>query len=330
MTTKVVSYQDGPRITVAELAKSPTLIPERILSLGDAGFLVDSVLRKGDDAPSGVVLFSESTPLFTDDDPMVLEEFGQIPATSGQMGTRKVVRTVRRALGLRVSKQMIDRNAMRAVMDRIKQVRNTMVRAWEDAFFSAIIANPNVQTLATDAPWNGASTVTHIRKDINSARYLIKTAASDAAGKQKLGFIADTLILSTEIELDFLDSDEVTKPYEGGNVADQNLKFTGKLPKQFLGLDVLVSWRLTVYAPSTAIVMERNTAGFISDERSLEATPMYPEGNGPNGGPTESYRTDTTRQSAIGLDQPKAICLITGVTTGQTFPVSGGTITLTS
>lgn len=324
-TTKVVSYQDQPRITLGELVKAPTAIPERILQMSDNGFLVDAVLRKGDDAPSGAVLYSESTPLYADDDPAIMEEFGEIPVTSGQMGTRKVVRTVRRALGLRVSKQMIDRNAVRAVLDRIKQVRNTMVRAWEDAFFSAMIANPNVQTLTTDQPWG--SNTSHIRKDINAARYVVKNASSDAEGKQKLGYEANTLILSTEIELDFLDSDEVTKPYEGGNVADQNLKFTGKLPKKFLNLDVLVSWRLAVYAPSTAVVMERNTAGFISDERSLEATPMYPEGNGPNGGPTESHRCDTTRQSAIGLDQPKAICLITGVTTGETFPTDGSTVT---
>jgi hypothetical protein len=281
------------------------------------------VLRKGDDAPSGVVLYTESTPLYADDDPAIMDEFGEIPVTSGQMGGRKAVRTVRRALGLRVSKQMIDRNAVRAVTDRIKQVRNTMVRAWEDAFVSAVIANPSIPVLHTDAPWGGAGTVTHIRKDINAARYVIKQASSDVAGRQKLGFSADTMIISTEIELDFLDSDEVTKPYEGGNVADQNLKFTGKLPRTFLGLDVLVSWRLTVYAPSTVIIMERGTGGFISDERPLEATPMYPEGGGPNGGPTESYRCDTTRQSAIGIDQPKSFCLITGVTTGENFPVAG-------
>jgi hypothetical protein len=323
---RIVSSQDGPRLTLAQLVKAPTVIPERIIQMTDQEFLTDDVLRPGDDAPSGVVMFSESTPLFTDEDPAILDEFGQIPVVNGSIGTPRVVRTVRRAMGLRISLTMIKRNAIRVVTNQMTQIKNTMVRAWEDAFFSAMLANPNILTIATDQPWGSATS--HIRKDVNAARYLIKTAAADAAGKQKFGFRADTLILSDEMELDFLDSDEVTKPYEGGNVADQNLKFTGVLPKKFLTLDVFVSWRLATYAPGSAIVMQRKTAGFISDERPLESTPLYGEGNGPNGGPRESYRCDTTRQSAIGIDQPKAICLITGVTTGETFPTSGGTITV--
>jgi hypothetical protein len=327
---KIVSYQDGPRLTLAQLAKAPTVIPERIVSMMDQQFLVDSVLRKGDDAPGGVVLFSESTPLFTDDDPAVLDEFGEIPVVAGSIGTPKVVRVVRRAMGLRVSKTMMDRNAIRAVTNQMTQIKNTMIRAWEDAFFSALLANPNLLTVATDTHWGAASGTSHIRKDINSARYLIKNAASDAAGRQKFGFEADTLILSTEMELDFLDSDEVAKPYIGGDIASENLQYTGKLPNKFLGLDVLVSWRMAVYAPSSAIVLQRKVVGFISDERPLETTPMYGEGNGPNGGPREAWRCDTTRASAIGIDQPKAACLITGVTAGETPVASGSTITATS
>lgn len=322
------STQDGPRLTLAQLVKAPTVIPDRIIKMLDQQFLVDPILRKGDDAPGGVVMYQESSPLFADEDPSVLDEFGEIPVTGGSIGTPKVVRTVRRAMALRVSKTMIDRNAIRTVTNQLTQIRNTMVRAWEDALFSALIATSGLLTIATDQHWGSATS--HIRKDVNSARYLIKTAASDAAGKQRFGFEADTLILSAELELDFLDSDEVTKPYEGGDMASQNLKFTGVLPKKFLTLDVFVSWRLSTYAPGTAIVCERKTMGFISDERPLEATPMYGEGNGPNGGPREAWRCDTTRQSAIGVDQPKAICLITGVTTGETPPATGGTITATS
>lgn len=326
MVVKIVSQQDGPRITVSALAKNgSTVIPRRIIKKMDQGFLADAVLRKGDDAPSGAVLYEESTPLYANDDPAIMDEFGQIPVTSGSRGIPRVVRTVRRALGLRVSKQMIDRNKMQAVTDQITQVANTMIRAWEDAFLSALIANPNVQTLTTDQPWGSATS--HIRRDVNAAKYLIKNAASDTAGQNKLGYVADTLIISTESETDFLDSDEVTKPYVG-NIADENLLYTGKLPNKFLGLDVLTSWRLSVYAPSGAIVCQRKVIGGISDERSLEATPMYGEGNGPNGGPTESYRCDTTRQSAIFVDQPKAAVVITGVTTGETFPESGDEITV--
>jgi hypothetical protein len=314
MATNIISVQDGPRLTVSMMLKSPTLIPKRTLQDIDQMFLVHDVLRKASDAPSGAVVYFESTPLFTDDDPAILDEFGEIPTTNGSLGTPLMVRTVRRALGLRVSKQMIDRNNVDAVNTQITQIRNTMVRAWEDAFFSALVANVSVQVLTTDKSWQASDS--HIRTDVNAARYLIKNAASDSAGKQKFGFVADTLVISTETETDFLDSAEVATPYVG-NIASENLKYTGKLPNKFLTLDVLVSWRLSAYAPSAALVCQRNVIGGLSDERPLQSTPMYGEGNGPNGGPREAFRCDITRQSAIFIDQPKAACFIAGVNGGS-------------
>ena len=324
MATKIVGVNDGPRLTVSDLVGAPTVIPSRTIDMMDQAFLADALLRKGDDAPSGVVLFRESEPLFMDDDPSVLDEFGQIPVVTDSVGARKVVRTVRRAFAIRVSKTMIDRNQMRRVTNQMRKCRNTMVRAWEDAFLSALLANPNLQTLTTSQPWG--STTSHIRKDVNAAKYLIRQASSDTQGNNRFGFAADTLVISTEAELDYLDSDEIEKVYQG-NIADENLKYTGKLPNKFLGLDVVVSWRLQIYAPTSALVMQRKDIGFISDERPLEATPMYPGGGGGNGGPREEFRSDFTRQSAIGIDQPKACVLIAGVTTGETFPTSGSTVT---
>lgn len=326
VSTPIVSTQDGPRITVSALMKSPTAIPKRILKLMDQSFLTDALLRSAQDSPSGTLLYFESTPLFSADDPTILDEFGEIPTTNGSLGTPKVVRVVRRAFGLRVSKTMIDRNNVDAVNIQITQIRNTMVRAWEDAFLSAVIANASVSVMTTDKAWG--ATDSHIRADVNSAKFLVKNSAADTAGKQKFGYQADTLVISTNSEMDFLNSNEVSAPYVG-NIADESLKYTGKLPNKFLGLDVLTSWRLSAYAPSTAMVLQRKTFGGISDERPLQATPMYGEGGGPNGGPTESWRTDITRASAIFIDQPKAVVLIAGVTGGTSnITISGQTVTL--
>lgn len=325
VTTQIVSVQDGPRLTVSALLKSPTLIPKRVLSLTDQSFLVDAVLRNAADAPSGSVLYFESTPLFAAGEPEILDEFGEIPTTNGSIGTPLVARVVRRALGLRVSKTMVDRNNVDAVNIQITQIRNTMVRAWEDAFFSALVANTSVQVMTTNQGWS--QTDSHIRQDVNTAKFLIKNAAADTAGLQKFGYEPDTLIISTATEVDFLNSDEVSKPYIG-NIADENLLYTGKLPNKFLGLDVVTSWRLSAYFPSGAIVCQRKVIGGISDERPLQATPMYGEGGGPNGGPTESWRTDITRASAIFFDQPKAAVLIVGVNEGTgTQSVGGRTVT---
>lgn len=320
-TTKIVSSIDGPRLTVSELMKSPTLIPRRVLKMMDQAFLSDSVLRTASDNNSGAVVYHESTPLFVDDEPAILDEFGEIPTTNGSLGTALVARVVRRAMGLRVSKTMIDRNNRDAVDTQIVQIRNTMVRSWEDAFFSAVIANAKVQVLNTDKAWG--ATDSHIRADVNGAKYLIKNAATDDAGKNKLGFAADTLVISIETEEDFLNSDEVSKPYVG-NIADENLHYTGKLPNKFLGLTVLTSWRLSAYFPSGAMVIQRKVFGGISNERNLQATPMYGEGGGPNGGPKEAWRSDFTRASAIFIDQPLAVVLIAGVNGGTSTETIGG------
>lgn len=331
-STPIVSSQDGPRLTVSMMLKSPTLIPKRILRLLDSAFLVDAVLRNAEDAPSGTVLYFESTPLFATDNPTILTEFGEIPVTSGSLGTPKVSRVVRRAFGLRVSKTMIDRNNTDLVNVQVTQIRNTMIRAWEDAFFSAVVANAGVQVISTDQSWQSASS--HIRQDINAAKFLVKTAAADAGGQQRFGYQADTLVISDVTEADFLNSTEINAVYQG-NTADESLKYTGKLPNKFLGLDVVVSWRMSAYFPSGAMVMQRKVFGGVSDERPMSATPMYGEGGGPNGGPREAFRTDVTRASAIFFDQPKAVCLIAGVNGGtssvtvggRTFTLAAGTVT---
>jgi hypothetical protein len=173
-----------------------------------------------------------------------------------------------------------------------------------------------------------SATDSHIRKDVNAAKYLIRQASADDDGNQKFGYTADTLVISSETETDFLNSDEISEP-NVGNIADESILYTGKLPSKFLGLDVLVSWRLSAYFPSGALVLQRKVFGGISDERPLQGTPLYGEGGGPNGGPTESFRTDITRASAIFIDQPKAVVLIAGVNGGtQTYSVGGRDVTL--
>lgn len=319
--TTIYGANAGPRMAVSMMMKNPAFLPRRTLQMTDNEFLTDAVLRPGDPTLSGAVVYFESTPLYSADDPQVMDEFGEIPTTTGSLGIPRVARAVRRALALRVSKTDIDRNSADKVTTQMTQIKNTMVRAWEDALFSALVANASVQTLSTDTAWGASGS--HIRKDVNAAKFVIKNAASDAAGKQKLGFVADTLIISTLSEFDFLNSAEVNTPFQG-NIASESLLYTGKLPSKFLNLDVIVSWRLATYVSNGALVMQRKVVGAISDERPLQATPMYPGGGGGNGGPREEFRSDITRSSAIAIDQPLAACFITGVVTSETAPATGG------
>ena len=105
-------------------------------------------------------------------------------------------------------------------------------------------------------------------------------------------------------------NDAFNSVYRNSPLVTEDISYTGKLPQKIVDLDAL---RTRSFDKTRVLVLERNTVGFYSDTRALEATGLYPEGNGPNGGPTESWRSDATRKRAMGVDQPLAACWITGI-----------------
>jgi len=292
---------DGQRMLVSTLIKQPAIVPTRLLQMSGNQFIVDSILRPGPRSATGVVLFNESTPLFPDGQTSVIEEFGEIPVVSSSLGQPRTVRAVRRGYALKISQDMIDEENFDAVNTRMVQMRNGMRRDWEDAFLAALFANPLLQQVTATTTWGSASST--IRKDTNAARFAVENAAADQAGLQKFEFVPDTLVISTTTKTDFLDSDEVNKIYVG-NIADKSLLYTGTMPNKFQDLDVMVSWRLPA---GKALLLERKTVGFITDKRPLRATNLYERQE------TETWRSDMTRASAIGIDQPLAACVINGV-----------------
>lgn len=301
------SSAEGVRITVNSYIKRPALVRARVLRMLDQQFITDAILRQGPKADGGAVMYEESTPMFADGDVEDVAEFGEIPAVVGSGGIPRTVQTVKKALGLLISREMRDRDDTGKVDQQLIQIRNTMVRAWENAFLTALLGNANIHTLAATAVWSNSAT-SKIRYDLAQAMYLVSNSDADTSnntGEQKFMFEPDTLIISRKTEADFLASDDVAKVFLGGNIADENLQYKGKMPKQFFGLDVIRSWRL---AANQAIVLQRKVVGGISDERPLEVTPMREVPDN-----TETYRSNTVRRSAVFIDQPKAATLITGV-----------------
>ena len=119
-----------------------------------------------------------------------------------------------------------------------------------------------------------------------------------------LGFTPDTIVLNLSDVTNMIGNDDTWKAWVG-NVADQkSVAITGKLPMKLWGLDAWASYQMPA---GEALVCERNTIGFISDERPLQATPLRWIED------TEEYRSNTIRQSAIGIDQPLAMCTISGI-----------------
>lgn len=305
MPTKWGSAQDGIRLTVNAMVKDPTLIPARVIQDLQQEFITDSVLRRLPPTASGVYTYDESTPLFADGSAPIVEEFGEIPIISGRMGDRKAAYTVKRALAMMVSQEMINRNDVDGVNKRIKQIRNTMIRTWETTFLTALMTLAG-NTQAAVGAWSGGTSA--IRKDVNGARKKVEDAAPVSDTDNYFGFRADTLIIGHTSKYDLLNSTDFNSAVAStGPLAEKNTAYTGELPGQFLGLTVMVSRELDRLYPGKAVILERKTIGGIGDERPMRATELYPDR------PRETYRSDLVRQSAVLIDQPYAACLITGV-----------------
>jgi hypothetical protein len=302
----VGSISDGNAVTVRDLIGNPLLIPARILELLDNSFLTDVVFRDAGRNSAGVVAFEASTPAFLSGDPEDVAEYAEIPVSIGTRGTPSFAVGVKRGLGVRVSREMRDENRLDDVNRQIRQLANTMIRSEEKALRSLLLAAA-VPAIAASATWTSTGKP---RLDLANAAETVGAQNAGMGTEDILGFVPDTVILPANLAPTLLNNADFLSVYNAGANAGEDIRYTGALPGQVLGLRVLTSrfWPL-----NKALVLERGTLGFRSDTRPLEVTPLYGEGGGPNGGPTESWRTDSTRKRVLGVDQPLSACWINGI-----------------
>lgn len=312
MTMTVSSVQGGPQITVNQFIKNPLLIPARVLDLLANMFLAEAILRNAGSNGSRLISFEESTPLYLDGEVKEIAEFGEIPVAAGQVGLPRIVMAIEQALAVRISRQMRDENAVDQVNRQLKQLRNTFLRA-NNVALQALFTNPAIPTIAAGAAWDTANG--RPRTDLAKAQEVIaaQSASGTVNGDDNQGFEADTIVLPGAITPVLMDNENFLKVYKDG-LSNEDIRYTGKLPGQVMGMDAMRT-RGSGWQQTRVLVLERNTVGFYSDPRPLESTGVYGEGNGPNGGPTQSFRSDSSQVRGMGLDQPKAACWITGVVT---------------
>ena len=307
MPTGIVSISDGPRTTVSDLIGNPLAIPTKIIELLTNKFIASTLLRDAGKNGNGLVSYRESNPLYLGADVETIAEFGEIPVAAGQIGTPRIALATKKGLGVRVSREMRDENDIDAVNLQLTQLANTMIRA-NDRALRALLSDPSVPTITATAAWTGAGA--KVRRDIANAMEQVNSATPNATADDDLfGFEANTIVLPGNVTPVLLDNPDFLEVYKT-SAPDQNIAYTGKLPNDVLSLAALTS---RSWPKDRVLVCERGTMGFYSDTRPLESTGLYGEGGGPNGGPTESWRSDTTQKRAIGLDQPKAACWIVGV-----------------
>lgn len=299
-----LTLTSGPRITVQTLRDNPLLIPARILELLDGQFIDDILLRYEGDAST--VAFEEASPVFLDGEVAELIEFEEIPVLGTQRGLPRLAVATKRGAGVRVSEDMKRENNVGAINRQIIALTNSMIRA-RFVTMRQLLLNPAIPTIPASAAWDTATG--RPRRDIAAAQEAVGSAGSGV--DDTFGYEADTVVMPGAITPVLMDNDNFLKVY-GGNLASENVAYTGKLPQDVMGMAAL---KARFWPTGRVLVCQRKTLGFFTDPRPLEVTPLYPEGNGPNGGPTESHRSDATMKRAVGVDQPLAACWITGVVT---------------
>ncbi len=309
MGTSIVSVSDGNRFTVSDLIKQPLFVPTKLKELMENQFISEALLRNAGANPSGVIAYREGDPTFLDQDVQDVAEFGEIPVSSGQLGIPRTAYAVKKALGIRVSKEMIDENDIDAVNKQMTGLRNTFIRA-NDRMAKTLLQSAAVPTLPVSTAWDAVGGKP--RTDIVRAIEQVTTAApAEATADEYYGFQPDTLVVHPALLATLMDNEQILKVYNG-NVANESIAYTGAIPGSLLGLSVIQSRTFPV---NKALILERGTVGFYSDTRPLQFTALYPEGNGPNGGPRETWRSDATHKRVMGLDQPKAAIWLTGLVT---------------
>lgn len=311
--TSIVSVTDGPQITVSEIAGNPLWVPTKLKELLANQFISEAILRNAGPNPTGVVAYREGDPMFLEGDVQDVAEGGEIPVSYTGVGTPRSAFATKRALGIRITKEMIDENQIDNVNKQLTGLKNTFIRS-NDRVAKALLMSGSVPTIAVTTAWDaptGSKPRTDIVKAIDAVTSAQPTVAQGGSDDEFFGFEPDTILVHPSMRAALLDNDQINKVLVG-NLADQNILYTGALPETIYGLQVVQS---RSFPKDRALVCQRGVLGFYSDTRALQFTGLYAEGGGPNGGPTETWRSDASMKRAQGLDQPKAAVWLTGLTT---------------
>lgn len=298
--------QQGLRITVNSFIKDPLLVRARLLDISKGQFLMEDLLRNAGTNDSGVVRFEESTPLFADEDPSLVAEGAEIPLVTGQDGRPRAAYTQKYGAGIEITEETRRRSRVDKVVQRITQVRNTFVRMQEtrlrNALDTVITAAGGAQTVAVSA---AVADDTGIRHNIRAATQIVREAVADNTTQQApsyFGFEPDVIVMSTRTAEAMIDNPAMVSIYQQSPLAEKSPAYTGYLERTLLGLNVATS---RFMPDAVAYIMQRKVVGAWSDERALGVTPLYEDK------PREVWRADAVRQTAVFIDQPKAVAKIT-------------------
>jgi hypothetical protein len=293
-------------ITVNAMWHDPLVVPMLLRTFFRQAFVADQILRNVGRVQGGAVQFWVSGPVEPDaatGGVEVVAPLAEIPVANPIIGTPDSVQVLKRGLGLRISRELEERNNVGAVLLGIQQIRNAMVRSVDGALMTALRAAVT-QTVAVTTPWDAASGTT-IRKDWTAANRIVENLRDTG-----FDYSLDTLIVNRNTRDALMFSPEFQAQFIG-NVADQNYLLTGTMPTRIWNFTVLTSPQVNA---DEAFAVQSKVIGGIADERGsgsepIEVSDPYPE-------PAyEAIRRNVTRATAGFVDNPGALIRFTNVET---------------
>lgn len=290
---------DGPKLQVQDFIKQPKMVQSLVVGALNKKFIAEGLLRDAGGTPSGVYTYREEEPQYADGFEVV-EEYGEIPTTEAKAGAKRAIFTVKGGGAFLISKEMRQRNDIDAVNRRMRQIRNGFTRFWDKRMWDAMKAAQIPTLAASNGAWNNPSS--KILYDAGKAKELVHLAASE--NDDELEYEPDTIVIHTSRVDSFVFNDEIKQFWLHTPNAQRSPYYTGDTLKSLSGLNV---WSTPWIPQDQALVLQKKTVGFYGDENPLEATPMYELRE------KQTWRSDVTRRTGIGIDQPKAAVWIQGI-----------------
>lgn len=308
MAETLSSTYDGGTLTVSDIKNDPTFLQTRIIEELDGAFVENLLFRNGGLNTSGVVAFREAASAVLADAPEDVAEFAEIPTSVLGLGDLKSAFARKRALGVRISYEMLHENKLDLLSQQVTALNKTMVRDSVRTALAALNGAVAGNEQAATGAWGGGSA--DIVKDVFDAIERVQGAHVEGNPNELYGYDPDTLLVHPAVLSKLMRNDKIMSAYVG-DIAHENPIYKGLTTNTIFGLNVATSR----FMPLTeAWVLEAGTVGFYSDTIPLTVSETYAErGNSSLGGATMAWRTDAVIKRAVAIDNPKAVAKITSI-----------------
>lgn len=305
---KIISIDDGRReVSVSSLMNRPELIPTRAVDLLRDEFPAEDMLTNGGTANTMEFEFTRNSSRYVDSDPEVIAEFAEFPTVAPSHGEQIFGRANKVGYRIVISREMKDYNQIQQVNKVLTRATNTFKRYNEKQLWDALRAAP-IPEIAASVAWN---------KQGSDPRYDIALAMETVASGNAVydenieeSWDPDMIVLNKALTPTLVANDKFNSLFDGVGANEEDIRYTGKLPKKIMGMDGL---GVRFLEKNRVLVLQKGAPGFFKDPRRLEATPLRGDGD-EQGGNTETYSSRLSQIRFVGIDEPYSACWITGVT----------------